>query len=163
MESQVLYLLIGPKGAGKTHIGTLIDRCTEIHFISVEPIWLNLQSGEDGWQKVEGTIDLAFQDHSKVMIESLGAGEAFHHFRASLAQKYTLKMIRVYADLETCLLRVKSRDAANHIPISVDKVAQYNKIAAAVEYDWDLEITNSPPASDEMILAAIQTLLARSL
>jgi len=162
MKSRVLYLLIGPKGAGKTYIGTLIGQHTEIRFISVEPIWLNLRSGEDGWQKVESAIDLVFQDHAKVMIESLGAGEAFYHFRASLAKKYTLKMIRVYADLETCLLRVKSRDAASHIPVSTEKIAQYNKIAAAVEYDWDLEINNSTPASDEMILAAIQTLLTRS-
>jgi shikimate kinase len=56
MNNKILYLLIGPKGAGKTYIGTLVDRHTEIQFIRVEPIWLNLQPGEDGWQKVEQVI-----------------------------------------------------------------------------------------------------------
>jgi len=154
-----LYMLIGPKGAGKTYIGTLINRHTEIRFIRVEPLWLALQPGEDGWKTVEQVIDETFQHHPRVMIESLGAGAGFSRFRAALADKYTLKMIRVYADLATCLHRVKHRDSADHIPISDDKVEEYNKIAATVVYDWDLEIDNSGPASDEAILAAIQTLL----
>jgi predicted ABC-type ATPase len=158
MISKTLYILIGPKGAGKTCIGTLVNTHTDIRFIRVESIWLSLQPGEDGWKKVKQVIDTTFDSHNKVMIESLGAGEEFSQFRASLEKKYTLKMIRVYADLDICLARVKSRNSANHIPISDDKVEQYNKIAATVMYDWDLEINNNTPASDEAILAAIQTL-----
>ncbi|MBD1997596.1 shikimate kinase [Leptolyngbya sp. FACHB-541] len=157
--SQILYMLIAPKGAGKTYIGTLINQRTEIQFIRVEPIWLSLQPGEDGWQKVEQVIDETFRSHSKVMIESLGAGEEFNRFRAALEKKYALKMIRVYAEIETCLARVKNRSNADHIPVSDDKVEQYNQIAARVVYDWDLEINNNNPATDDEILAAIQTLL----
>lgn len=158
MTSKVLYMLIGPKGAGKTYIGTLVNTHTDIRFIRVESIWLSLQAGEDGWKKVEQVIDTTFKSHNKVIIESLGAGEEFGKFRASLEQKYTLKMIRVYADLDICFARVKSRNSADHISVSDDKVEQYNKIAATVMYDWDLEINNNAPASDEAILAAIQTL-----
>jgi shikimate kinase len=140
MTNKVLYMLIGPKGAGKTYIGMLVNTHTDIQFIRVEPIWLSLQAGENGWKKVEQVIDTTFQSHNKVMIESLGAGEEFGKFRASLEKKYTLKMIRVYADLDVCLARVKNRNSADHIPISDDKVEQYNKIAATVTYDWDLEI-----------------------
>ncbi|MBD1913629.1 MULTISPECIES: shikimate kinase [unclassified Leptolyngbya] len=157
--SQILYMLIGPKGAGKTYIGTLIGRCTTIQFIRVEPIWLSLQPGENGWQKVAQIIDETFKNYPQVMIESLGAGEEFERFRTVLAKKYTLKMIRIYADLETCLTRVKNRDSADHIPVSDDKVEQYNRIAANVVYDWDLEINNDVPATEDAILAAIQTLL----
>lgn len=157
--SQILYMLIGPKGAGKTYIGTLVNQHTKIQFIRVEPIWLSLQPGEDGWQKVEQVIDETFRSHSKVMIESLGAGEEFGKFRAALEKKYTLKMIRVYTDLETCLARVKNRNSIDHIPVSDDKVEQYNQIAARVVYDWDLEINNNAPATDAEILMAIQTLL----
>jgi head-tail adaptor len=63
----------------------------------------------------------------------------------------------VYADLATCLARVKNRDSANHIAVSDEKVEEYNQIAAAVRYDWDLDINNTSPASDAVILAAIQT------
>jgi shikimate kinase len=155
---KVLYMLIGPKGAGKTYIGTLVNQHTDITFIRVEPIWLSLQPGEDGWKKVEERIDAAFQMHQKVMIESLGAGEGFHGFYSAFKGKYTIKMIRVYADLATCFTRVKQRDRTDHIAVSDAKVEEYNQIAAAVIYDWDLEINNNGPAPDAAILAAIQTI-----
>lgn len=43
---QSLYMLIGPKGSGKTHIGILVQEHTDIRFIRVEPIWLQLQPEE---------------------------------------------------------------------------------------------------------------------
>ncbi|MBE9166721.1 hypothetical protein IQ238_03960 [Pleurocapsales cyanobacterium LEGE 06147] len=90
--SKVLYMLIGPKGAGKTYIGTLINTHTDIRFIRVEPIWLSLQAGEDGWKKVEQIIDTAFNSHSKIAIKSLGAGEEFGKFHTSLEKKYTREL-----------------------------------------------------------------------
>jgi len=35
---KMLFILIGPKEAGKTYIGTLINAHTAIKFLSVEPI-----------------------------------------------------------------------------------------------------------------------------
>lgn len=151
-------MLIGPKGSGKTHIGRLVDQYTDIKFLSVEPIWLTLKPDEDGWEKVETTIDAMLQKNNKVMIESLGAGEGFGKLHASLAEKYSIKTIRVYADLETCFSRIKNRDAAQHISVSDDKIAEYNTIAAGVRYNWDLEIDNDGPASDRDIIEAIQSI-----
>ena len=82
------------------------------------------------------------------MIESLGAGDGFRNFHDSLAQKYSIKMIRVYADLDTCLERVRSRSKLDHIDVSDDKVIEYNRVAATVKYDWALEIDNNRPAPD---------------
>jgi shikimate kinase len=155
---KTLFMLIGPKGSGKTHIGTLVNQYTDIAFLRVEPIWLGLQPGEDGWKKVEAVIDAMFQRQDKVMIESLGIGEGFVKFHASLAEKYSIKMIRVYADLETCFTRVKTRNNADHIAVSDDKVAEFNKIASTVTCDWDLEINNNDLASDKDILDAIQSI-----
>ena len=124
LNQKTLYMLIGPKGSGKTHIGTLVNQRTDILFLRVESIWLNLQPGEDGWKKVEAFIDVMFQAHNKVMIESLGIGEGFGRFHASLAKKYSIKMIRIHADLETCFTRVKNRNNAEHIAVSDDKVAK---------------------------------------
>jgi shikimate kinase len=159
-DQKILYMLIGPKGAGKTHIGTLVNQQTEIAFLRVEPIWLGLQPGEDAWKKVEAAIDTLFQTHSKVMIESLGIGEGFRGFHAALAEKYTIKMIHVFAKLDTCLNRVKNRNKVDQIAVSDDKVTEYNKIAATVRYDWNLEIDNNGPAPDADILIAIQSINA---
>lgn len=160
-DQKTLFMLIGPKGSGKTHIGTLVNQHTDIAFLRVEPIWLSLQPGEDGWEKVEAVIDAMFQKQDKVMIESLGIGEGFAKFHASLAEKYSIKMIRVYADLETCFTRVKTRNNAEHIAVSDDKVTEFNQIASAVTYNWDLEINNDNPASDKEIINAIQSVNER--
>ena len=153
-----LFMLIGPKGSGKTHIGALISKHTDIVFLRVEPIWLSLKTNEDGWQKVEATIDTMFQEHDKVMIESLGVGEGFGKFHASLAGKYSIKMIRVYADLETCFTRVKTRNNAEHIPVSDDRVTEFNQLASAVTYRWDLEINNNEFATSEEIIKTFQSI-----
>jgi shikimate kinase len=157
-DRKVLFMLIGLKGSGKTHIGTLVDRHTDIAFLRVESVWLTVHPGDDGCKKVEAAIDAMFLVHPKVMVESLGAGDGFRGLYSSLSKKYPIKMIRVYADLATCLKRVKNRNSADHIAVSDDQVIEYNKIAAAVVFDWDLEINNNKPASDAEILAAIQSI-----
>ena len=124
-------------------------------FLRVEPIWLSLQPGRDGWNQVERTIDTLFQTHEKVIIESLGAGEGFHRFHAAPAKKYSIKLIRVVADLDICLARVKSRSRADQIAVSDDQVREYNQIASGMTYDWDLEIDNNGPAADADIIGAI--------
>lgn len=153
-----LYMLIGPKGSGKTHIGTIVERNTDIFFLRVENIWLKLKYNENGWKKVEQKIDMTFRNNNKIMIENLGAGEGFHQFYASLNKKYIIKLIRVFADLDICLTRVRRRDNANHIPVSDNMVIEYNKIASQVSLDWDIEIDNNRPASDSEILMAIKRL-----
>lgn len=157
---KILYMLIGPKGSGKTHIGTLVDRSTGIRFLRVEALWLSLQPGEDGWKKVEAAIDELFQVHDRVMIESLGVGEGFRAFHASLMKKYALRMIRVHAALDTCLERVRHRNRLEHIPVSDEKVMEYNQAAAGMSYDWVLEIDNNQPLSDEELLRAVGTIEA---
>ncbi|MBD2726356.1 shikimate kinase [Nostoc sp. FACHB-892] len=157
---KTLFILIGPKGAGKTHIGTVVDAHTGIKFLSVEPIWIDhLQTKDrDGWDILEEEIDRLFRSNNKVMIESLGAGEDFAKFYQSLKNKYHIKFIKVEYALDKCLERVITRDSTVHIPISADKVQEYNKIAAQVSYNWDLVIDNNSPASDLEIIQAIQAI-----
>lgn len=155
---KMLYILIGPKGSGKTYIGGRIEKLTGIKFLRVEPLWLQLAAGEDGWEKVEKTIDGLFLQHEKVVIESLGAGEGFNRMYASLKARYEVKLIKVETDLEECLRRVKSRDKADHIPVSDEKVREYNRVAASVEHPWDAFIDNNDHATDEEIHKALASL-----
>jgi shikimate kinase len=155
---KVLYILIGPKGAGKTYIGGRIEKLTSIKFLRVEPLWLQLAKNEDGWSRVEHEIDMLFHRHNEVVIESLGAGEGFNGIFASLKEKYQVKLIKVETDLEECLRRVRSRNNVNHITVSEEKVREYNHIAASVDHPWDAIIDNNGPATDEEILTAITSL-----
>ena len=92
------------------------------------------------------------------MVESLGIGPGFRAYRDSLAKKYALKLIRVRANPETCIGRVKNRDNADHVPVSDERVEELNRMAFATSMDWDLEIDNERFVSDEEILAAIQSI-----
>lgn len=151
-------MLIGPKGSGKTYIGTLVEKNTDIFFLRVENIWLTLNHKENGWEKIEQEIDLTFRNCNKIMIENLGAGEDFHQFYASLNKKYLVKLIRIVANLDICLTRVMRRGNENHIPVSDDKVIEYNKIASQVILDWNLEIDNNGSATDSEIIMAIKSI-----
>ncbi|AFZ16241.1 shikimate kinase [Allocoleopsis franciscana] len=155
---KILYILIGPKGSGKTYIGSRINKNTDIKFLRVEPIWLKLAPGENGWETVEKEIDHEFQQHSRVMIESLGAGEGFNQMYSSLKNKYEIKLVKIYTDLEECLRRVRNRDNSEHIPVSDDKVEEYNKIAASINHKWDAIIDNNSLATDEHILRVINSI-----
>jgi len=155
---KTLYILIGPKGSGKTYIGSRIDQLTDIKFLSVEPLWLNLAEGEDGWNKVEQTIDELFLEHDEVVIESLGAGTGFNRMYASLNDKYEVKLVKVEVDADECLRRVIIRDKRNQIPVSEEQVREYNRISAKVQHSWDAIIDNNGSATDEEILATIKSL-----
>lgn len=157
---KTLFILIGPKGAGKTYIGQRIAAQTPIYFLAVEPIWLAYLAQPDptqsGWDLVAARIEALFAHHDRVMIESLGAGPEFAQFYHTLQQQYAVQLIKVEANLITCAARVRDRDQTAQIPVTEEEVWAYNKIAAQVQYNWDQTINNNGPASDAEILHAMQ-------
>lgn len=156
--SKTLYFLIGPKGSGKTFIGTHVHNNTNIHFLRVEDIWLGLQVNEDGWQKVLESINECFAKYDKVMIENLGAGDEFQSFLSILQGQYQTRIIKINTDLSLCYKRVKERSHSNHIPVSDDKVKEYNEIASKVTLDWDLVVDNNGSQHVDSILEKITSL-----
>lgn len=151
MEKEII-ILIGPKGSGKTYIGKRIEQLAGIKFLPVEPLWLQLAEGEDGWDRVEREIDHLLIAEDRVVIESLGAGDGFNRMQASLRGKYAVKLIKVETDPEECLRRVRNRDGREQIPVSEEKIREYNRIAASVKHSWEVVIDNNGPAGDEEIL-----------
>ena len=157
--TKTVVMLIGPKGAGKTHMGAVLGRRTDIEFLRVEPIWLSLADGQDGWTVVEDAIDDLFQKTNCVVIESLGGSPGFEQLRGNLEQKYAVHYVRIAVPLEVCLEHVRTRDSNNHIPVSDDQVEAYNKLAAEVVLPWDLELVNEPPLTDQSILDSFESIL----
>lgn len=150
--------MVGLKGSGKTHVGKVVSQNTDIVFLRVEPLWMSLASGEDGWDRVEREVDRVLSEADKVMIESLGGTPGFDRLYANLTSKYSVKLVRVSADQETCLDRVRSRNNDEHIPVSDEQVIEYNKLASQVVLDWDAVIDNNVPAKDEDILQVFKDL-----
>jgi shikimate kinase len=169
--SQSVLVLVGPKGSGKTYVGTLINRELGVRFLRVEPIFLeNMRSShltgmrldEEGYSKVLAEVDSVLSREPRVIIESTGASEAFPAFLHALRSRYKVTLVSIRAPLERCLERVRSRDQTTHIPVSDDRVAEINARAAMVRLPWDLQIDNGEPALTEVILDQIRRLLPAS-
>jgi shikimate kinase len=165
---KTVYIIVGPKGSGKTHVGTMLDRELGLRFLSVEPLVLknlNVSSltGDDlereGFLLEEQAIDTMLMSHDAVSFEATGSSRFFPETLERLREKYTVRLIRLRCPLDTCAARVAHRDPTNHIPVSDERLRDINHRANAVELDWDLEIDNAAPASDESIIAQFRALL----
>lgn len=64
--SRTVLVLIGPKGSGKTYIGSLVDRELGVRFLRVEPVFLeNMRSShltgtaldEEGYSRLLAEVD----------------------------------------------------------------------------------------------------------
>jgi shikimate kinase len=166
--SRVVLVLVGPKGSGKTYIGTLLGKELGIRFLRVEPIFLETTRGSqltgtaldaEGYARILAEVDSALSRERRVAIESTGASEAFPAFLQALRSRYAVKLVAVRAPLDRCLERVRSRDQSVHIAVSDERVTEINARAGEVRLAWDLEIDNGGPASAEAILAQVRPLL----
>jgi shikimate kinase len=168
--SRNVLVLVGPKGSGKTYIGSLVERELGVYFLRVEPIFLqNIRSSrltgtaldEEGYLKVLAEMDSVLTREPGIIIESTGASDAFPAFLHALRSRYEVTLVSIRTPLERCLERVRSRDQTMHIPVSDDRVAEINERAAVVRLPWDLEIDNSGPASSDVIIDHVRRLLSR--
>jgi shikimate kinase len=161
-----LIILVGPKGSGKTYIGTLIHEKLGIAFLRVEDIWLSVTSErfteeyvEQGFRMVEEEIDRQLRNADLLLIESTGASAHFAPFLSAVGQKYSLILIKINASPVTCRKRIKTRDVTVHIPVSDDIIEQINKEATKVDLEFDAVIDNEN-TPDEEILELIRKSIA---
>lgn len=158
---KTIILLVGPKGSGKTHIGTLCERLAGVRLLRVEPIWLEHKgvSYSVVISEIVSRVKQMSETTDVVVLESLGLGEPFTLLLAALREAHCVKLVKVTAPLEVCATRVRTRDQSLHIPVSDENLQAYNSMAARVELDWDLTLENHPPLSPEAILGGISELV----
>ena len=161
-----VIILIGLKGSGKTYIGNLIQEKLGIRFFCVEDVWRTLKSEglsdeyiRNGFSLVEKEIDNLLLGSDRVTIESTGTTEYFNSFLKRLKSKYDLKLIKIETTFNTCLRRVKSRDASIHIPVSDDFIEQINLEASKVDLKFDSVIENEK-STDNEILDKLQKIIS---
>jgi len=147
---KTVLVLVGPKGSGKTHIGTLLQRRAGVTFLRVEPIFLEvMKDGGDfearGFERVAAAVEQEFAKTDVVTMESTGASEHSGRLLDTLRSRHRVLLVAVRAPLDICRERVRTRDSADHIAVSDDRVDEVNRRAALVSLPWDLEIDNSGP------------------
>jgi len=163
-KSKSVYIFVGPKGSGKTHIGSLLEKEIGLKFLSVEKLGIEntKKSKLTGYERVkesfheeEEEIDRILTRHDAVSFEATGSSEYFFTVLGRLRSKYKVRLIRIVSPLETCYRRIRERDAAAHLPVSEAMIKIINEKAAKVDLDWDLTIDNSGQPSAVEIVAAI--------
>lgn len=165
---RMVLLLIGPKGAGKTHAGVVLEQRRIATFVRVEPIFLKLlQTMPKGpeWERAgyNAVVDALVADRSSAMplvIESTAASNHFPDFLATLRSRFDVRLIAFRVPLDECKRRVLARDSAQHIPVSDHLLDVINAAAARVALPFDAELDNTKPLSEDDIVAWFERLIA---
>jgi dephospho-CoA kinase len=153
-----IIILVGPKGCGKTYVGTLLREKTGIYFFRVEDIWLSLKSERlsdeyitTGFKLVRQNIDVLLRTHSRIIIESTATSGHFFKFLDSLRSEYAVRLVKIVASPRVCSDRIKSRDSSIHVPVSDDILTIINQASLQANLRYDLVIENED-TSDELII-----------
>jgi len=164
-----VYIFVGPKGSGKTHIGSLLEKELGLKFLSVEKLGLEnskrskLTGDErvkESFHEEEAEIDRILALQEAVSFEATGSSEYFFTVLARLRSRYEVRLIRIVSPLETCFRRISQRDAAAHLPVSEAMIKTINEKAAKVDLDWDLTIDNTDQPATSQIVAAFKAIMA---
>ena len=121
---KTIFILIGPKGSGKSYIGKLIEKNLSIRFLRVEPLFMKIKGNRDnidesyikeGFKLLESEIHHCLIKEDNVIIEQTGAADYFNQFLENLESKFIVKLIKIYSPLDMCNKRIKKRDSNRHI------------------------------------------------
>lgn len=162
---KTIFILVGPKGSGKSHVGSVIEKYFGIPFLNVDKLGLeNIPKsnllGEDlireGFHFEESKIAEILQTEDSVAFETTGSHSYFFVILDRLRCSYAVKLIRVSASLDECRARIANRDQTKNIPVSDELIQSINERSLRVQLPWDLELNNSIDISDLGIVEAFQ-------
>jgi|WetSurMetagenome_2_1015567.scaffolds.fasta_scaffold1085828_1 shikimate kinase len=157
---KIINILIGPKGSGKTFIGLLLQEKLNVPFLRTESLFLQIKSERnyldtgyirDGFALVEKEIRNILAASDEVIIESTGAAPQFDEMLGNLRKQFHVRLIKISADLDKCLERVKIRDKSIHIDVSDDNITMINKLSVSKQFHFDFEIDNNIATAEELL------------
>jgi shikimate kinase len=158
---KTIYLLIGQKGSGKSHIGTLLDHNFNIRFLRVEN-WVKAIKQErkindesylkEVFQTIEKGVRNELRIQNSITFESTGLTKYFDQMLESLNNDFNVITVKIKAAPELCLQRVKSRNQSIHINISDKEVKSINEAVFKKRLIADFNIDNNNKSDVELII-----------
>jgi len=164
-----IILLIGPKGSGKSLIGTLMADHSAFVFVRVETWALDVRRDRpaddpeyvsDVFARIEAGLRETLQQTPGVVFESTGLTDAFDQMLTRLQADFQVALIGIRASDVVCLERIRTRDASIHIPVSDHLIADINRQVREKQIPVDLEIVNEGKELSELT-AKIRQVLRR--
>jgi len=160
MKEKTIYLLIGPKGSGKTYIGNLIDKVFSFKFVRVED-WAKAVKKDrevfdqeyikEVFKAIENGIREQLVETDNIVFESTGLSNDFDTMLRNLHRDFNVNTIGINTRDEICLERVKTRDKSIHVDVSDEQVIKINKEVKAKVIRTDFSITNNDKSDSELI------------
>ncbi len=161
MKEKKIYLLIGPKGSGKSYIGNLMDKAFQIRFVRRVEDWAKTVKKdreiddkayiEEIFQVIEKGVRKELTKYDDIVFESTGLSEYFDVMLENLQRDFDLKTIRIIAHDELCLSRVRTRDLSIHVDVSDNQVKKINEQVSEKGFIAAFSITNNDKTDLELI------------
>ena len=154
-----VYVLLGPKGSGKSYIGRLLESKLGIKFLPIEEIFINLQHKgistpdvqERGYELVKQKASEILAAGHDVSFEITVLTSASKNLLNQIGLQSHIEFIQVYAPPELCLQRIRTRDSASHIEISEEKIAEINRLSVNQQVSAKLQIDTSKMSDDKIL------------
>lgn len=154
VAAPTVVVLLGPKGAGKSHLGRLLDRRLGIAFLDVEAIFRAMADPADvatGYATVAQGVDVLLQRQPAVSLELTGAAPPTADLLNTLSRRHTVRLIAVRASLGLCFERIAARDASLHLPADEALIEKVHTLSTALDLDFDLVLENTGISDDELV------------
>ena len=152
-----ILLLIGPKGSGKSFIGSLLENEFGINFVRVED-WAKKIKRErninddayitEVFKVIEDGIRKSLIDRDIICFESLALSDQFDRMVNNLSRDFKLITIKIICDYDKCIERIRSRDQSQQIIISENQIREINRMVAERDYKTKYKILNNDSDKD---------------
>jgi shikimate kinase len=166
----VIYLLLGPKGSGKSFVGNLIEEKLGIKFIRVEDWAKAVRRGrsvsdnayiEEVFQTIETGVRAAAIQYPNIVFESTGITPFFDRMLDNLRGNHNVITIRIFAAAQLCVSRVKTRDQSIYINVSDEEINEINRQVVAKNLVTDFQVDNNNKTTEEL-LTELRTIIKTS-
>lgn len=160
-KNKKIYILIGMKGSGKSLIGELFEKYFQIHFVRVENWAREIKKDraaddvtyiEEFFEITERRIKEFMNYYEEIVYESTGLTPYFDNMYNHLQTSFHVILIKIEANPQLCLNRVRTRDQNIHIDVSDDLVKKINQEVLLKNIPCEYSIENSRTTVDDLRL-----------
>lgn len=161
-----LLILVGPKGAGKTTLGCMLEQRLGACFVRVERI-AERALADSGGVADERHVRRAILDelsaqaaqHDLLIIESTGASSETAAFFDALRAHFEALFVRVHAQRATCDARMAGRAQHEQVQLPDAQISRMYELSSGLSLPWDLELDNDLGLDARSVADAVRPLL----